>query len=435
MQPYSPQHLAGVWDRIRRHAVTGRLRETAVGVDGVRSSAFERNLESNLSEISRMVLRNGDDGLPSYRFAPLLCHEKLKPNGGVRNIHVARLRDQIVLRVMHEDLVASASVSGFELRTALPSKAVEAFRSHLRPDCIVLRADLAEFFDTIPREAAVERALTLEVDTRTQGLLRNWERQVIVRPAWVAGKDADHPVAGLPQGLSLSASLAELWALQIDEEAARRQFVYFRFIDDIAIVCRSSRHAEDALDWLVAAARHIGLRLSPSKTAIAPIGKGVSWLGLTHYHDRVIASADRPQRWLKRFAALRRDAASALAAPGADNSVILSAFHRAVRDEIAGRTSSRPAWYAAVHDEGEWRRMDRSLHAFIRSLHRQAGAPPPRGRQLPSVHRAIASRRHRLSTPSNADQGPCATLPREGETNADQGHKAPDGVELSTCML
>ena len=431
MQQYSPEHLAGVWGRIRNHAVTGRARETAVGVDGVRGAVFERNLSNNLAEISRTVLRDGDDGLPCYMFAPLLSHEKLKTNGGVRNIHIARMRDQIVLRAMHEDIVGSAAPKGLDLTTAPPSKAVAAFRSALDPNCIVVRGDVAEFFDSVPRAKVVERALGLPLGPLTCGLLRKWTERVVVRPAWVAGKESDKSVQGLPQGLSLSASLAELWASQIDEEARRARLAYFRYVDDISIVCHSFREAEDALDWLVAATRRVDLRLSPSKTGISRITEGVSWLGLTHYSDKVVASPDRPHRWLKRFAALRRDAAMAIANHSADKTEILAAFHRAVRDEITGRTSSRPAWYAVVSDEGEWRRMDRSLHAFIRSLHRQAGAPPPTGRQLPSLHRAIASRRTRLSAPSNADKGPCATHHRKVEKNADQGHKAPDGAELS----
>lgn len=433
MRPYGPDHLAGVWARLRSHAVTGRVRETAVGVDGVRAAVFERNLGCNLREISRMVLRAGDDGLPAHRFAPLLRHEKLKPNGGVRNIHVARLRDQIVLRAMHEDLVGSAAANGLDLTAALPSEAVAAFRKCLHPDSFVVRADFAEFFDSVPREKAIELALALPLDPLTRGLLKKWSGQIVVRPAWLAGKDSDRSAQGLPQGLSLSASLAELWGAQIDKEARTRNQRCFRYIDDIAIVCDSQRGAEDALDWLVAATRRIDLRLSPSKTVIARIADGVTWLGLTHFDNRVVASPDRPHRWLKRFAALRREAAMAMMTPAADKKEILTGFHRAVRDEIAGRTSSRPAWYAAVKDEGEWRRMDRSLHAFIRSLHRQAGAPPPCGRQLPSIHRAISSRRQRLSAPSNADQGPCATLRRKAETNADQGHKAPDGAEPLPC--
>ena len=399
MNVYSPQNLAKIWQGLRRHPVTGRLRTTPVGVDGVRAETFERNLEANCAEISRMVQRSGADGLPSYCFAPLIRHEKLKPNGGIRPIHIPRLRDQLVLRAMHEEVSSSASACGLSLKSANPASLVRRFRAALRPDSVVLRADIREFFDTVPRSAVVAHACNLGVDELTSGLLRKWSSRIMARPPWRAGKENDRTVDGLPQGLSLASSLSELWASKLDA-AASSAHAYFRFVDDIAIVCNSVRAAEDCLDWLIVQLRSLGLRLS---------------------------------RWLKKFAAIRREAAVRLRDPQTDKSAALADFHRAVRDEIAGRTSSRPGWYASVEDNGEWREIDRSLHAFIRSVHRLAGASPPAGRQLPSVHRAISSRRHQLSASSIADQGPCATLSLKGETIADQGHKAPDEAELSSC--
>jgi hypothetical protein len=241
-------------------------------------------------------------------------------------------------------------------------------------------------------------------------------------------------VPGLPQGLSLAASLSELWVSELDAEAQGR-YRYFRYVDDIAIVCDSVGAAEDVLDWLLTQLRRLSLRLSPSKTAIIRIEEGVPWLGLTHFAGRSVVEMGRPERWLKRFAAIRREAAADLRDPHADKTAALADFHKALRDEITGRTSSRPAWYAWVEDNGEWRAIDRSLHALIRSTHRLAGAPPPTGRQLPSVHRAVLSRRHHLSASSIADQGPCATLSRKGETIANQGHKAPDEAETISAVV
>lgn len=434
MQAYSPEHLADIWGRLRRHPVTGRMRSTAVGVDGVRAETFEKNLEANVAEISRMVRRLDDEGLPAYRFAPLLRHEKLKPSGGVRLIHIPRLRDQLVLRAMHEEVVGCAAARGCCLRSADPTGTVRRFRSSLSPGSIVLRADIREFFDSVPRHAVVEQACDLGVGAATLGLLRRWSSQIVARPPWRAGKEADRPVQGLPQGLSLAASLSELWVSKLDAEAAER-YRYFRYVDDIAIVCDSVRAAEDALDWLLARLRGLSLRLSPSKTAILRIEDGVPWLGLMHYHAKTVVEVGRPERWLKRFAAIRRTAAANLRDPQIDKTAALADFHKALRDEITGRTSSRPAWYAWVQDNGEWREIDRSLHALIRSVHRLAGALPPKGRQLPSVHRAVSSRRHRLSASSIADQGPCATRSHQGDTIADQGHKAPDEAEKISALV
>jgi hypothetical protein len=435
MACYSLQELGEAWDRVRRHPVSGRGRETAVGVDGMRADAFERNRAQHLAEMARMVRRTGPDGLPAYRFGPLLCMEKPKLSGGMRRIYIPRLRDQVVFRLMHEELVRAAAQAGRDLRPAPPRRVVQRFRADLAGAGFVVRADIRGFFDSVPRDRVVAKALELPLDSLTAGLLRAWSREVRAREPWCAGRESDRPVDGLPQGLSLSGTLAELWVLPLDEAAAGR-WPLFRYIDDLAIPCPNVRVAEEALDWLVARLAELGLGLAAAKTRISSVSEGVPWLGLVHYPDRAVPEEGRPQRWLRRFAVLRRRAAASLLDPGASSEQVLRQFHRAIREEISGRSSSRPGWYAGVEDGGAWRRLDRSLHAMIRSLHRQAGAPPPRGRQLPSIHRALRARRQRQhpdsSAPSNADQGPCATLPAPRGPHADPGPTAPDGAEPFT---
>ena len=430
MDAYSPEHLTSVWSRIRRHPVSGQVRETAVGVDGTRAENFEANLVAHVAEISRRVLRTAEDGLPAYSFAVLLCHEKIKPTGGVRRIHIARLRDQIVFRALHEEVQAAALRAQIDLRVPAPAVTTASFRESLQDRPIVLRTDIQAFYDSVPRTSAVDRASRLDLHPVSLGLMRRWDSQVLTRPLWMPGTASDRPIAGLPQGLSLSASLSELWISSLDQEA-RSRFRYFRYVDDIAVACTSVREAEDALDWLAERMVGLGLRLSAAKTSIRRIEEGVPWLGLVHTGSRVEVEAGRIQRWIHRFASIRRQTVEALRQPEADSAAILLDFHRALRDEIGGRTSSRPSWYACVDDIGEWRQLDRVLHTFIRSVYRVAGAPEPRGRQLPSLHRAIRARRAALtlSAPSTAEQGQCATIPVLRGTTAEQGLRAPDGAE------
>ena len=419
---------------MRHHRITGSLRETAVGVDGVRAETFERSLERSLAEIARRVARVEDDGLPSYRFAPLLAYEKVKPSGGVRSIYIPRLRDQVVFRAMHEDLLGAAKSEGLDLRPTSPRLVVRQLRAELTPSTVILRTDLQSFFDSVPRDRVIERSRSLPIEAVTFGLLKRWGAQVTARKPWRAGKDSDRLVEGLPAGLSISASLAELWVSELDARA-RGKFKYFRYVDDIAFVCASMREAESALAWLSEEVRGLGLTLSDSKTKIVPIEAGVSWLGLTHWHDRARADVGRPEAWLRRFARFRRDAVVALRQPEADVPEVLAAYQRAVRDEVEGRTSLRPSWYAEVEDDGEWRTLDRSLHAMIRSLYRTARAAAPTGRALPSIHRAIAARRRRdpFSAPSIADQGQCAAISPASETSTpNKGIEHPTAAEKPT---
>ncbi len=430
---YDVASLREVWHRMRRVGWTGLPRRLATGVDGMRAEAFEANLDRNLAEVARRIARNDDEGLPSYAFAPLLRIVQAKGGGtGERALHVPRVRDQLVLRGMHDALLEAARAGlGVDLRTPPPAVVVARFREAIRglSNPYVLRTDIRAFFDSAPRERLVEQAIALGLDPVSSGLFRSWSRQVRARPAWRAGTHHDVPAAGLPQGLSVSASLAELLGNAIDRKAAPR-FRWFRYVDDILVVCGSAREAEEACGWVADEVATFGLELSPAKTAVRRFEDGVSWLGMTHGPSGTHADPARVQRWVARFALMRRRAGAEIRATTdpAEARRVAADFERAVRAEVEGKTSTRAAWYALVEDDGAFRELDQSIHALVRSVRRSAGLPPPEGRNLPSVHRHVRARRTRFPTPSSAEQGPCATLPSQGGPNAEQGQKAPDGV-------
>jgi len=405
MTPYSVESLEKIWDGLRAKWARSR-RDPPVGVDGTRLAGFENNLRFNLREIARLVHRTDDHAAPAYRFGPLLRMERPKRTGGSRIIFIPRLRDQVVLRAMHEDIVAAAARRGIVPRAKPPKALLTAFRAALRPHAVVVRTDVRDFFGSAPRERVVDLVGSLQPHPLTTGLLAAWSKTLRARVPWTSGSDRDAPVPGVPPGVSLSSCLAELWMAGLDAEMTGRAS-YHRHVDDIAIVCHSMEAAARERAWLESRIRELDLEIAPAKTGVHRLEEGVPWLGLVHFVDRAAIEAGRTSQWLRRFAAIRQRAGEALARPGADTTDILARFHRAIRDEITGRTSSRPAWYAETADDGEWRRLDRSLHAIIRSLHRQAGAPPPSGRRLPSIHRAIRGRiaAGRHSAPSKADQG------------------------------
>jgi hypothetical protein len=391
------------------------MRNLAVGADGTRAELFEAGLSQNLREISRRIHRTDQDDLPSYRFGPLLVFEHSKVGGVSRNIYVARVRDQLVLRVMHDVVCAAAQKQlGTSLKPPKPIEMVDSFRREVAAiSCpFVLRTDIQSFFESVPRHRAAEHAANLIDERITQGLLLRWSEHIIARPAWHSGRGGDFLVAGLPPGLSLSSSLAELYLVNLDGQA-RKRLHWFRYVDDILVLCKSEAEAQAAHEWVCGAIENLSLSISIPKTKISRLQDGVSWLGLMHFNSETRADPVRVRRWLKRFVSMKRQAVAQIRAcsdPEGRTSVV-AAFHRNLRKEIRGVGNSRPHWYSRVSDHGLWKELDSSLHAMIRSLHRMASLPAPYGRLLPSVHSHIAARRQRLSAPQNADQGQCANSP------------------------
>src|SRR5258705_7793683 len=382
---------------MRRRPHTTGLRELAVGTDGARAAAFEAGLQQNVREISRRIHRTDPDGLSSYRFGPLLRFEHSRIDGGPRNIYVPRVRDQLVLRVMHEVLCAAAQRQlGTSLNSQKPLEMIGAFRRDAAAiSCpFVLRTDIQSFFESVPRERAIERAASLIDEPITLGLLHRWSKCITSRPAWHSGRVYDFEVEGLPPGLSLSSSLAQLYLVNLDAQA-RQRFHWFRYVDDILVLCRSEAEAHAAHDWVTEAIDTLGLSVSKSKTKIGRLQDGVSWMGLMHFNSETRAEPMRVRRWLRRFVLMRRRAAEQVRACSDFESreSAVARFHHDLRKEVRGLGNSRPYWYSHVSDEGLWRQLDSSLHAMVRSLHRLASLPAPSGRRLPSVHSTIAGRR------------------------------------------
>ncbi|WP_454853804.1 reverse transcriptase domain-containing protein [Rhizobium binxianense] len=77
--------------------------------------------------------------------------------------------------------------------------------------------------------------------------------------------------------------LSSIYMSPIDIEA-HKKFVYFRYVDDILIICRSD-NAKKNLRYMIRRLAKAGLTCHPptegSKTKIAPLSKGVDYLG---YH-------------------------------------------------------------------------------------------------------------------------------------------------------
>jgi hypothetical protein len=393
------------------------VRDLAVGADGTRADKFEAALQQNLKEISRRLQRVDADGLPAYRFGPLLTFEHSKPGGGSRKVYVPRIRDQLVLRVMH-DVVCTAVRRrlGLSLKPPTPLQMIDSFRRQAAAIDypVIVRTDIQSFFESVPRADVVEEAACLIGEGITPGLLHRWSEHIVARPAWRSGQGHDFEVTGLPPGLSLSSVLAELYLADLDREAHKRLH-WFRYVDDILVLCKSEAEAYGAHEWVAAKLESLSLSVSVPKTKIGPLRDGVSWLGLTHLTSETHADPLRVTRWLKRLVSMKRNAGEQVSACSdpASRAVVVSTFHRDLRREIRGLGNARLHWYSRVNDQGFWKELDSSLHGMIRSLHRMAALPAPSGRLLPSIHRSIAARRQRLSAPQNADQGQCAKSPEQ----------------------
>ena len=376
------------------HPITGEEKTFPIGSDGMNKSVFEKQLTLQLNEIVRKVNTLNSFGETSYQFGTLVYYERKKASGGTRKIYLSRLKDQLVLKWLHTHLITAAKNKGITLQTKSPLEVVKRFREELSlyDNPVVVRTDLTSFFDSVPRDRVVDLANTLDIPKDAQQLLRAWSKTIMGRPMWITGKSKDEEIFGLPQGLSLSATLAELWGNEIERKMSP-YVKLFRFVDDITFVCSSEEEALRFLTLLREIITEMGLMISEKKTHIALLIEGIPWLGMVHYLGEVIADQDRLEKWGKRFVHLRKEISLEFRTnPLKDKKELLDLFYYNIKQELKGKTSARPQWYSIVKDMGQWKKMDQMLHAQFKILHKQLGIPLPKDANLPSIHKHMLSR-------------------------------------------
>jgi len=105
---------------------------------------------------------------------------------------------------------------------------------------------------------------------------------------------------GLPQNRDVSSFLANIYMLPVDNFMIENQYDYYRYMDDIRIICKDKYHARNSLKELINRLRLIGLNVNAAKTNILNPGtkEHESFLKSTSFEleriDSMINSKKKP---------------------------------------------------------------------------------------------------------------------------------------------
>lgn len=245
---------------------------STVGKDGVHPSAFAQLLGVEIDRIIEKV-RNG-----TYHFTAFKQKLILKgPHKPPREISMATVRDRLTLRALTNVLM---SVFG-DARLPAAHYIVEEISNFIRPlndDYAFIQIDIKDFYPSVVHDELMQR---LRTRVRYKPFL-----DLVLKAVQTPTGDliqSEHNPVGIPQGLSISNILSSIYMMRFDA-AAQSKFTYFRYVDDIIIVCRASE-AKRNFRLTRRELERIGLRChrleDNSKTKIVPLSKGVDYLG---YH-------------------------------------------------------------------------------------------------------------------------------------------------------
>ena len=244
-------------DRLKLLFVQSLYGAPSVGIDYVTTEKFFSDLDSHISVISRKALSG------KYSFTPYRQLLVSKGAGKLpRVLSIPTVRDRLTLKALSNVL---GKTFGERCKTPQPQLIVSEISGAISAKSFsaYIKLDLDNFYGSIPHAPLIK---TIRTKIRKREILQLIQ-SAIIAPTAPLGIKANRPnEKGLPQGLSISNQLANLYASKLDTAVKCKfpKILYTRYVDDILILCSSEEvspikaHAESTIQKL-------GLSLSKDK--------------------------------------------------------------------------------------------------------------------------------------------------------------------------
>jgi len=267
---YRPSTLQRAWEKIAS-------RKGAAGVDGQSIAKFTANSERYINELSESLRRH------IYRPLPVRRVHIPKGNGQTRPLGIPTVKDRIVqtaVKMVIEPIFEREFLPmsfGFRPQKGCKDALREVDRLLKEGYTHVVDADLAGYFDSIPKDKLLARVGEKISDGSLLNLLQSWLEQDVMDDVkrWT-------PVAGTPQGAVISPLLANIYLHPLDVLITEQGFHMVRYADDFVILCQSAERASQALAEVQRWVEANGLVLHPEKTHVGNClekGQGFDFLG------------------------------------------------------------------------------------------------------------------------------------------------------------
>ncbi|WP_432455885.1 reverse transcriptase domain-containing protein [Agarivorans sp. QJM3NY_29] len=232
-------------DNLRDIYISNFSQSKVTGIDNLLPKHFAKKQSKEINTIISKVF------IENYAFSRY--REKLISKGAnkyPRQIAIPTLRDRIVLKAINNYLQRNFS---HLLQIQVPQQATRDVKLALDTNTYetVIKIDIKDFYPTIEHHH-------LENHLKNLGV----EKEVItlIRSAVTTGFSKNQVChSGVPQGLSISNILAEIYMLDIDKALKKEDIFYKRYVDDVLIFCREDESGK-IYDKYVEETKLIGLK-------------------------------------------------------------------------------------------------------------------------------------------------------------------------------
>jgi len=387
---YSSSALRKTWDRIKHSRGRDGRRNPSVGLDGVTAEKFDAQLRQNIAEIQRLLSRadSNDPDFPAYRFAPFRSKTISREPGKLRQIHIPRIRDQVVLRAISDEITRVVSKSYPDFLKTSPRNAVkQVIHGRESGKLQVLRADVNKYYPSIPHPLMLKTLADFQVDPR---VIRLTQRALTVplRDTRL-GKGADQKnTLGTPTGTSLSTVLGECYLLDLESSLKLKNIKLIRYVDDILILAEKLDQLELVHRKLEKELAVRGLALSKAKTRKKSFGEGFEFLGFSFEKDQVRVMESKSFKWGRTYQGIARRFARAIkeTSGNREKDRLLEEMVWEVNRELSGASGMQVPYYSIADDLSPFQDLDKQIRVILGGIFRRSGKKMQGPLRIESAH-------------------------------------------------
>ena len=201
---------------------------SATGIDKVSHKSFRKNIKKQISIVERKVL-NGDYSFTKYKLKLISKGRGKAP----REISIPTIRDRIILRGLCDYL---NEVYKNEIEFDIPQKIIKKIKEQLETKnyTAFIKLDIENFYPSIDHELLLK---LIRKNINENRVIKVISSAITTQTIEKSPEEADDNLSGVPQGLSISNILAAIYLSEIDKKILDEDFAYFRYVDDILILC------------------------------------------------------------------------------------------------------------------------------------------------------------------------------------------------------
>lgn len=205
-----------------------KKKKFTTGIDRITKSHYDKIAEQDIKIISKKILNYTYEPTP-YKEVLLIKNRNSKP----RLLSLPCIRDKVVLEVIKNILKDTCDIEKKKLAGLVDAISYELSVSHYDS---YLKLDIKGFYDNINHKTLISKLKFYIKDKLVLNLIRLFLENITISDAQPMSTREFKNEKGVPQGISISNSLGEVYLKSFDNYMnSLENCTYFRYVDDILI--------------------------------------------------------------------------------------------------------------------------------------------------------------------------------------------------------